>query len=97
MARLSIPSEVSLGLTVATLASVFVRPVVTFVFRYFLRPKRDLKRDYQGTWAVITGASAGIGLEIALLLAQQGIHLVLIARNLSTLRDVAKKSNQNTA
>jgi len=40
--------------------------------------------------AVITGASAGIGLEIARILARQGASLVLAARNSSILTEAAE-------
>lgn len=45
-------------------------------------------------WALVTGASRGIGREIALALAKEGINLVLHSRNLShteTLVDDVKK------
>lgn len=40
--------------------------------------------------AVITGASDGIGKQIALTLAKQGVNLVLIGRNIKRLKDVVK-------
>lgn len=42
-----------------------------------------------GEWAVVTGASDGIGREIALLLAQDGVHLVLVARREGILQAMA--------
>jgi len=39
--------------------------------------------------ALITGASSGIGLELARLFARDGYHLVLVARNRGALRDLA--------
>lgn len=42
--------------------------------------KIDLKKRY-GEWAVITGATDGIGLEYARAFAKRGLSLVLVARN----------------
>ncbi|OBG20125.1 SDR family oxidoreductase [Mycobacterium sp. 852002-51057_SCH5723018] len=41
-----------------------------------------------GPWAVVTGASSGIGREFANQLAAAGINVVLVARRLDMLRDV---------
>lgn len=48
------------------------------------KQKNKLPHKY-GTWALITGASSGIGKELALLLAQSGLNLVLSARNTELL------------
>ena len=44
---------------------------------------------------IITGASAGIGQELAIALAKQGAHLVLAARNQATLEETADSCNQS--
>lgn len=44
-----------------------------------------------GTWAVITGASDGIGKAFAFQLAQRGFSIVLIARNKDKLDSVQKE------
>lgn len=48
---------------------------------------KRLKRKY-GEWAVVTGASSGIGLEITRQLAFCGINLVIVARNYEKLKEV---------
>jgi short-subunit dehydrogenase len=42
-----------------------------------------------GPWAVVTGASSGIGRAIAIDLAAKGLHLVLVARSRAELDQIA--------
>ena len=53
-------------------------------------------RSKYGEWAIITGASSGIGLELATQLADAGFNLVINARNLDTLQEVEKQLKVNT-
>jgi short-subunit dehydrogenase len=52
------------------------------------KEKKRLYAQY-GPWAIVTGASSGIGLELATQLASAGFNLVLIARNEVQLKEVA--------
>jgi short-subunit dehydrogenase len=47
------------------------------------------KREIQGSRAIVTGASSGIGRQIALELARGGAELVLVARREERLRELA--------
>ena len=42
----------------------------------------------QGKWALVTGASSGIGKELSIELAKKGLNLVLIARRESLLKQL---------
>ena len=48
-------------------------------------------RDKYGPWAVITGASEGVGAEFALRLADEGIASVLVARREGPLAELAEQ------
>lgn len=52
--------------------------------------KQRLKTQY-GDWAIVTGASSGIGLELATQLATAGFNLILNARNEERLLKVAQQ------
>lgn len=74
--------------------------VVTFTLRYsslifdlFVLPPVQFKKygAKTGAYAVITGASDGIGKEYAAQLAQRGFNLVLISRTLSKLETIQKE------
>ncbi|WP_019991248.1 SDR family NAD(P)-dependent oxidoreductase [Rudanella lutea] len=55
--------------------------------------KKRLRNRY-GSWAVVTGASSGIGRELAKQLASAGFGLVLVARREAVLAEVASELQQ---
>ncbi len=54
-----------------------------------------LKSKY-GEWAIITGASSGIGHELTLQLATAGFNLLINSRHLDKLQEVEKQLKENT-
>jgi uncharacterized protein len=56
--------------------------------KFSKQEKQRLKEKY-GEWAVVTGASSGIGREIAERLAEAGLNLIINARNLVQLEQIA--------
>ncbi|WP_424962907.1 SDR family NAD(P)-dependent oxidoreductase [Ekhidna sp.] len=56
----------------------------------------DFKSKY-GPWAIVTGASSGIGKEMAIQLSNKGVNLVLITRNLQNLNTLHKELNKEVS
>lgn len=56
--------------------------------------KTRLRNNY-GPWALVSGASSGIGLEIAERLAESGLNLIIHARSENILQGIAKRLTSN--
>ena len=54
----------------------------------------DANRRLSKQTAIVTGASSGVGLEIALALAREGVNPILVGRRLDALRQVAQKCTE---
>lgn len=63
-----------------------------FVLNVFILSGTNLRKyGKKGTWAVVTGASDGLGKEFATQLASKGFNLVLVSRTQSKLEALAKE------
>ena len=61
--------------------------LLSLIKRQFIRTKMDHLSRYggKGTWALVTGASDGIGLEFCKQLARDGFNICLVSRTESKL------------
>lgn len=64
--------------------------------RLTLTARQQAWRAKYGPWAVVTGASDGIGREMARCLARDGLNLVLVARRRAALDRVAAELSAST-
>jgi 17beta-estradiol 17-dehydrogenase / very-long-chain 3-oxoacyl-CoA reductase len=69
------------------IAAIIGLQILYAVYKYFIRPAKNLSK--YGSYAIVTGATDGIGKAIAIELAKKRINLVLISRTESKLRDLA--------
>ena len=50
-------------------------------WKHFIRPRRDIIKRYDTKWALVTGASDGIGKGLCYELAKSGVNIVLVGRS----------------
>jgi uncharacterized protein len=55
--------------------------------QFSVKEKNRLKYKY-GQWAIVTGASSGIGLELAERLAEAGLNIVICSRHFAKLQEI---------
>lgn len=80
------------GFCIFIVAFQLARYVMPWIYVTFIAPflfKPDFKK--YGQWAVITGATDGIGLEYAKKLAKKGLNIVIIGRSQIKLQKTAEK------
>jgi len=67
--------------------------VFRWLYENFLGPRFGKSIDFKsyGRWALVTGATDGIGKEYAKSLAKKGLNIILVSRTLSKLETVAKE------
>jgi len=76
---------------IGTLYSIkFVYKLLRTFLIYFLIPAKSFTK-HRGNWAVVTGASWGIGYGFAISLAKRGMNVVLLARSEQRLKEVAEE------
>ncbi|KAG9241838.1 hypothetical protein BJ878DRAFT_518646 [Calycina marina] len=77
------------------------KPVVLYIqlllSLFVLQGKNLRKYGPKGTWAVVTGASDGLGKEYATQLAQKGFNIVLVSRTESKLLALQSELETNNA
>ncbi|CEJ89994.1 Putative Very-long-chain 3-oxoacyl-CoA reductase [[Torrubiella] hemipterigena] len=95
-----IPQSVQLAL--AGVGSLFLATklwsYLQLVLSAFLLPGTNLRKyGKPGTWAVVTGASDGLGKEFAEQLASKGFNLILVSRTLAKLETIANAIEEKYA
>lgn len=82
--------KISLMVLIAVGLKILIRGGF-LAWKKLLAPNLGLGVDLtvQGRWAVITGATDGLGKAFAKALASKGLDIVLVSRSLAKLKDVA--------
>jgi 17beta-estradiol 17-dehydrogenase / very-long-chain 3-oxoacyl-CoA reductase len=66
--------------------------LTAWVYKNFIRQRLNLKQRYgKDTWALVTGATDGIGKAFCEELAREGFNIILVSRNPEKLKTVANE------
>ncbi len=60
-----------------------------------IRPVPNLKKKYDATWALVTGAGSGIGKALSFKLASQGLNVVLVSLDDDYLKQTMKELKEH--
>jgi 17beta-estradiol 17-dehydrogenase / very-long-chain 3-oxoacyl-CoA reductase len=65
---------------------------IYFLYKNFIRQRKDLLTRYgKKSWALVTGATDGIGKALCIELARSGFNIILVSRNPQKLKNVAQE------
>ncbi|ORX53429.1 3-ketoacyl-CoA reductase [Piromyces finnis] len=80
-------------IVISLIAIVFATKFLKIIYQQFIQKPTDLKKfgAKQDSWALITGASDGIGHQFANEFGKAGFNLLLVSRTKSKLDEVAKE------
>lgn len=68
-----------------------------FIYRHYIRKPHDLLKRYgENSWALITGATDGIGKGMAIDLAKKGFNIILVSRTQEKLDKVSEEIKRIT-
>ncbi|CAB9530888.1 oxooacyl-coA reductase let-767 (Partial), partial [Seminavis robusta] len=88
-AGLSVQLCILVGLVVVVRTA---KEILESIYVYFLRPAKDLKK--LGEWALVTGATDGIGKAYVYALAKRGISVVMVSRTESKLQALKEEMEE---
>ena len=66
----------------------YIENILSYFYCHFLRPGKNIKKKF-GQWAVVTGATDGIGKAMAFEFAKKGLSVVLISRSQEKLNETS--------
>ncbi|XP_067130453.1 inactive hydroxysteroid dehydrogenase-like protein 1 [Centruroides vittatus] len=86
---------ISIGILTSFIFLYKLFPLLRLFVIFFLPKYYAVDLRNYGKWAIVTGGNSGIGKSYALQLAQRGMNVLIVARNLDTLKQTKKEIQDN--